>query len=106
MSRPRVLLADDHVMLLEAFAKLLADECDVVGMVSNGHALLEAAERLHPDVAVVDIGMPMLNGIAAAARLKKIHPGIRILFLTMNEDPDLAAEAFRSGASGYVLKRS
>jgi DNA-binding NarL/FixJ family response regulator len=106
MSRPRVLLADDHVLLLEAFAKLLADECDVVGMVSNGHALLEAAERLHPDVAVVDIGMPMLNGIAAAARLKKIHPGIRILFLTMNEDPDLAAEAFRSGASGYVLKRS
>jgi len=106
MSRPRVLLADDHVLLLEAFAKLLADECDVVGMVSNGHALLEAAERLHPDVAVVDIGMPMLNGIAAAARLKKVHPGIRILFLTMNEDPDLAAEAFRSGASGYVLKRS
>jgi DNA-binding NarL/FixJ family response regulator len=106
MSRPRVLLADDHVMLLEAFAKLLADECDVVGMVSNGHALLEAADRLRPDVAVVDIGMPLLNGIAAAARLKQIHPSIRIVFLTMNEDPDLAAEAFRSGASGYVLKRS
>src|SRR5690349_9191611 len=106
MKRPRVLLADDHTLLLEAFQKLLAEECDVVGTVSNGHALLEAAARLRPDIAVVDIGMPLLNGIDATRRLKQLHPDIRILFLTMNEDPDLAAEAFRAGASGYLLKRS
>jgi DNA-binding NarL/FixJ family response regulator len=106
MSRPRVLLADDHTLLLEAFEKLLAEECEVVGAVSNGHALLDAAERLHPDVVVVDIAMPLLNGIDAARRLKQLHPDIRIVFLTMNEDPDLAAEAFRAGASGYLLKRS
>jgi DNA-binding NarL/FixJ family response regulator len=106
MSRPRVLLADDHTLLLDAFEKLLSEECDVVGAVSNGQALLEAAARLRPDIAVVDIGMPLLNGIDAARRLKRLHPDIRILFLTMNEDPDLAAEAFRAGASGYLLKRS
>jgi DNA-binding NarL/FixJ family response regulator len=106
MIRPRVLLADDHTLLLEAFEKLLAEECDVVGAVSNGRALLEAATRLHPDVAVIDIGMPLLNGIDAARRLKQLQPDIRIIFLTMNEDPDVAAEAFRAGASGYLLKRS
>lgn len=106
MSRPRVLLADDHTLLLEAFTKLLAEDCDVVGTVSNGRALLDAAAQLRPDIAVVDISMPLLNGIDAARRLKQIHPDIRILFLTMNEDPDLAAEAFRAGASGYLLKRS
>jgi DNA-binding NarL/FixJ family response regulator len=68
--------------------------------------LLEAAARLRPDVAVVDIAMPLLNGLDAARLLKQSHPDIRIIFLTMNEDPDLAAEAFRAGASGYLLKRS
>jgi DNA-binding NarL/FixJ family response regulator len=106
MKRPRVLLADDHTLLLEAFEKLLADECDVVGTAANGRALLEAAARLRPDVAVVDISMPLLNGIDAARQLKRLHPDIRIVFLTMNEDPDLAAAAFRAGASGYLLKRS
>jgi DNA-binding NarL/FixJ family response regulator len=106
MSRPRVLLADDHTLLLEAFTKLLAEECDVVGAVSDGQALLEAAARLHPDIAVIDIAMPLLNGIDAARSLKQLYPAIRIAFLTMNEDPDLAAEAFRAGASGYLLKRS
>jgi DNA-binding NarL/FixJ family response regulator len=106
MSRPRVLLADDHTLLLDAFEKLLADECDVVGAVSNGHALLEAAAKLRPDVVVVDVAMPLLNGIDAARRLKQAQPDVRIVFLTMNEDPDLAAEAFRVGASGYLLKRS
>jgi DNA-binding NarL/FixJ family response regulator len=106
MSLPRVLLADDHTLLLDAFEKLLADECDVVGAVSDGHALLEAAARLRPDVVVVDVAMPLLNGIDAARRLRQLHPDIRIVFLTMNEDPDVAAEAFRAGASGYLLKRS
>ncbi len=106
MSRPRVLLADDHTLLLEAFEKLLAEECEVVGTVSNGQALLEAAAQLRPDVVVVDIMMPLMNGIDAARRLKELDPDIRIVFLTMNEDPDLAAEAFRAGASAYLLKRS
>jgi len=106
MTRPRVLLADDHTLLLEAFEKLLAEECDVVGTAPNGRALLEAAEKLNPDIAVIDIAMPLLNGLDAARQLKKLQPSVRIIFLTMNEDPELAAEAFRCGASGYLLKRS
>src|SRR5262249_48402912 len=106
MSRPRVLLADDHTLLLDAFARLLADECDVVGAVTNGRALLSAAVELRPDIVVVDIAMPLLNGIDAARQLKRLLPDTRIIFLTMNEDADLAAEAFRAGASGYLLKRS
>jgi DNA-binding NarL/FixJ family response regulator len=104
--RPRVLLADDHTLLLEAFQKLLAETCDIVGMVSNGRDLVLAASSLDPDVVVVDVAMPLLNGLDAVRQIKRSHPAIRIIFLTMNEDPDLAAEAFRAGASGYVLKRS
>jgi len=103
--RPRVLLADDHTLLLEAFTKLLSDQCDVVGAVSDGRALIESAKALKPDVVVADIGMPMLNGIDAARQLKQILPGTKVVVLTMNEDPDLAVEAFRAGASGYLLKR-
>jgi DNA-binding NarL/FixJ family response regulator len=106
MSRPRVLLADDHALLLEAFEALLSQECEIVGAVTDGQALLDAAARLRPDVVVVDISMPLLNGIDAARRLRQLNPEVRIVFLTMNEDPDLAAEAFRAGASAYLLKRS
>ena len=106
MNRPRVLLADDHTLLLEAFQKLLADDCDVVGAVSNGRALLSAAATLKPDVVILDVAMPLLNGIDATRQLKQDLPDIRIIVLTMNEDPDLAADAFRAGASGYLLKRS
>src|SRR5689334_2193653 len=106
MHRPRVVLADDHTLLLTAFAKLLADDCDVVGTAPDGHALLDQVARLQPDVAIVDVGMPLLNGLDAARRLLQAHPRVRVVFLTMNEDPDLAAEAFRLGASGYLLKRS
>jgi len=106
MSRPRVLLADDHSLLLGAFEKLLADECDIVGQVADGRALVEAAERLHPDLILVDISMPILNGLEAARQIKRTMRHIKVVFLTMNEDPDLAAEAFRAGASGYLLKRS
>ena len=104
--RPRVILADDHTLLLEAFEKLLADDCDVVAAVADGRALVEAVERLKPDVVVADISMPLLNGIDAARQIKQASPDARIIFLTMNEDPDLAAEAFRAGGSGYLLKRS
>ena len=106
MNRPQVLLADDHTLLLEAFQKLLIDECDVVGAVSDGRALVAAVATLRPDVVVVDVTMPLLNGIDATRQIKQAQPETRIIILTMNEDPDLAAEAFRAGASGYLLKRS
>ncbi len=104
--RPRVLLADDHAMLLDAFANLLEPECDVVGTVCDGRALLAAAEQLRPDIIILDIGMPLLNGLDAARQLKKAMPDVKLIFLTMNEDPALATEAFRAGACGYLLKTS
>jgi DNA-binding NarL/FixJ family response regulator len=106
MRLPRVLLADDHTLLLGAFEKLLAGECEVVGQVSDGRAVLAEAQRLKPDLVVLDILMPVLNGLEAGRQIKQKQPDLKIVFLTMNEDPDLAAEAFRSGASGYLLKRS
>ncbi len=104
--RRRVLLADDHTLLLEAFKRLLEPDYSVVGAVSDGRALLSAATRLKPDVIVLDIAMPLLNGLDAARQLKKTMPAIKLIFLTMNEDPDLATEAFCIGASGYLLKTS
>ena len=106
MTRPRVLLADDHALLLGAFEKLLAGDFDIVGQVSDGRALVAAAETLNPDVIVLDISMPLLNGLEAGRQIKQKSRGVKLVFLTMNEDADLAAEAFRSGASAYVLKRS
>jgi len=104
--RPRVLLADDHTMLLEAFRELLAPTCNVVGTVSDGRALLEAAPRLKPDVIVVDISMPLLNGLDACRQLQPRLPETRWVFLTVNEDPDVAVEAFRMGGLAYLLKSS
>jgi DNA-binding NarL/FixJ family response regulator len=106
VKRPRVLLADDHRLLREAFVKLLEPNCDVVGAVSDGRALLEAAPKLLPDVVVVDIAMPQLNGLDAARQLKRAMPAVKVIFLTVNEDPDLAAEAFRAGGSAFLLKNS
>jgi DNA-binding NarL/FixJ family response regulator len=106
MSKPRVIIADDHTLLVEAFEKLLAPECDVIAKVPDGRALLTAARELHPDVVVLDIAMPLLNGLDAARQIKQTDSSIRLVFVTMNEDPDLAAEAFRAGASAYLLKRS
>jgi DNA-binding NarL/FixJ family response regulator len=106
MSRPRVLLADDHALLLDAFAKLLGDECDIVGKVSDGRAAVAAAAELKPDVIVLDIAMPLMNGLEAARQIKRKMRSIKVVFLTMSEDSEVAAEAFRAGASGYLLKRS
>ena len=106
MAGPRVLLADDHTLLLGAFEKLLAGECDIVGQVSDGRALVAAAEQLKPDLIVLDISMPLLNGLEAGRQIKQRLRNVKLVFLTMNEDVDLAAEAFRSGASAYLLKRS
>ena len=106
MGRTRVLLADDHALLLGAFEKLLSGEFEIVGQAADGRALVAAAERLKPDVIVLDISMPILNGLDAGRQVKHTLKDVRLVFLTMNEDPDLAAEAFRAGASGYLLKRS
>ncbi len=106
MKRPRVLLADDHALFLAAIESLLANECTIVGHVHDGRALMAAAERLVPDVILLDIEMPELNGIDAARRVRQILPDTKLVFLTMHEDADLAADAFRAGASGYLLKRS
>lgn len=106
MSKPRVIIADDHTMLVEAFEKLLSPECDVVAKVADGRALLAAVNELKPDVVVLDLSMPLLNGLDAARQIKQTHPTVRIVFVTMNEDPDLAAQAFRIGGAAYLLKRS
>src|SRR5215510_2205992 len=106
MGLPRILLADDHTLLLDALEKLLADEWHIVGKIHDGTALLRAADELRPDAIVLDIAMPPTNGLEMARELRQKLSEIKLIFLTMNEDPDLAAEAFRIGASAYVLKRS
>lgn len=106
MRRPRVLVVDDHRLLRESFVKLLEPTCDVVGALGDGRALLAAAPELRPDVVVLDVAMPLLNGLDAARQLKRLMPAVKVIFLTVSEDPDLAAEAFRAGASGFVLKGS
>lgn len=106
MKGTRVLLADDHTLLLGALEKLLSEDCEIVGQVSDGRALVAAAEELKPDVIVLDISMPLLNGVEAARQIKQKLRNVKLVFLTMNEDADLAAEAFRAGASAYLLKRS
>jgi len=100
------MLADDHRLLVEAFRKLLDPHYDVVGTVSDGCALVKSALLLKPDVVVIDIAMPLLNGLEAGRQLKRMMPSIKLVFLTMNHDSDLAAEAMRMGASGYLLKNS
>lgn len=106
MRRVRILLADDHTMICAGFQKLLEPEYEVVGCVGDGRTLLKAAADLKPDLVLVDVGMPLLNGLDAGRELKKLMPGVKLIFLTMNPDPELASEAFRIGASGYLLKNS
>ena len=106
MTRPRILMADDHAMLLDAFRALLEPEFDVVGAVPDGRRLLEEFTRLHPDVVLLDIAMPLLNGLDAGRQLKALRKSVKLIYLTMNPDPDLAGEALRLGASGYLLKSS
>ena len=106
MQRTRVILADDHKMILDALKNLIEPEFEVVGTFGDGHALVEGAPDLKPQVIVLDVGMPTMNGISAGQRLRQLMPNIKLIYLTMNEDPDLAAEAFRLGAKGYLLKSS
>jgi DNA-binding NarL/FixJ family response regulator len=106
MSRPRILLADDHRMLTDALKRVLEPRCEVVGIVSDGRALLEAAERLQPDIVVLDIVMPRLNGLDAGRQLKAKMPRLKLIFMTMHEDPYLVGEAFRAGGSAFLLKEA
>jgi DNA-binding NarL/FixJ family response regulator len=106
MMKPRILLADDHTLFVEALQKVLEPELELVGSVGDGRALLEAAPRLAPDVILLDLSMPLLNGIDAARQLRRLVPDTKIVFLSMHGDPTYVTEAFRAGASGYVLKRA
>jgi DNA-binding NarL/FixJ family response regulator len=106
MKRPRVLLADDHRLVRKAFAQLLEGSCNVVGSVGDGRALVALAPEVRPDIVVIDIAVPLVSGLDAARQLKRLMPEVKLIFLTVSEDPDLAAEAFRAGASGYLLKNS
>ena len=105
MTLPRVLLADDHTLVLEGFRRLLDEQCELVGTVANGRALLEAVPQLKPDIVILDISMPVLNGIDAARVLKVKYPYIKIIFITMHADPAYVRAAFEAGASAYLLKR-
>ena len=104
--RSRILIADDHTLVADLCRTLLEKEFHVVGSVRDGRALIESAIDLRPDVIIVDIAMPILNGLDAGQKVKEILPAVKLVFLTMNPDPEIAAEAFRRGASGYLLKTS
>jgi len=106
MKRTRIVLADDHVLVLDAIKRMLEPEFEVLGTFVDGRALLAAAPELNPDMIVLDIHMPLMNGLCAGQRLKELMPRVKLIYLTMSLDQDLAAEAFRMGASGYVLKSS
>ncbi len=106
MSKPRLLLADDHVILLEGLRALLSRDFEVAGTASNGREALEVAAQIHPDMILLDISMPGLNGIEAARRLKQREPGAKLVVLTMHADLSLVRAAFEAGASAYVLKQS
>ena len=106
MTKPQLMLADDHTMVADAIVKLLADHYNVMRVVSDGIALLKEAPELRPQVVVLDLGMPLLNGMEAGKQLKRLLPTTKIVVLTMNEDVEFAKEALSHWASGYLLKKS
>lgn len=106
MTRPRILMADDHSIVLAGLKKLVETEGEVVGTVEDGRALVEEAKKLRPDIILLDISMPLLNGLDAARQLTKVVPECKLVFLTMHATPAYAMEAFKAGASGYLIKRS
>jgi DNA-binding NarL/FixJ family response regulator len=106
MPKPRILIAEDHTVVAQALEALLKDTFDIVGVVHDGRALMSASEELRPDVILADISMPLLNGLDAIRQIRADRPQSRIIVLTMHRETQLAAEAFRAGASGYLLKIS
>jgi DNA-binding NarL/FixJ family response regulator len=102
----RILLADDHVLVAEGIQKLLEPEYELVGIVADGRSLVTAAAKLQPDIVVVDISLPLLNGLDASQQLRKNNPNLKIIVLTMHSEPNFVTQAFRVGVSGYVLKQS
>ena len=106
MKKPRVIMADDHSLILAGLRRLVEAECEVVGTVEDGRTLVETAQKLRPDLILLDISMPLLNGLEAARQLHKLVPESKLIFLTMHASPTYATEAFQAGASGYLLKRS
>ena len=106
MKKPRVIMADDHSLILAGLRKLVETECEVVGTAEDGRMLVEMAQKLRPDLILLDISMPLLNGLEAARQLNKLVPESKLIFLTMHASPTYATEAFQAGASGYLLKRS
>lgn len=104
MTRARILVAEDHELMRERVVRLLRRDFEVVEAVTNGEALLEAAARLKPDVCILDISMPVLNGIETATHLRKSSSLAKIIFLTIHSDSDSVGAAFKSGAEGYVFK--
>ncbi len=103
-SRSRILIADDHNLVAELFQRLLAGDFDVVGTVGDGHALVRSAVELKPDLILIDVGMPLLNGLDAGRQVKKLLPMVKLVYMTLTTAPEVAAEAFMLGASGYLLK--
>ena len=103
-NRSRILIADDHKLVAELFMRLLAQDFDVVGIVGDGQSLVRAAAELKPDLILIDVWMPLLNGLDAGGQIKKTLSTAKLVYLTMNPDPEVAAEAFARGASGYLLK--
>jgi len=101
---PRILIADDHTLVAEACKKLLESDYEIVATVGDGRSLIRAATELRPQLIIVDVSMPLLNGLDAGQQIKELIPSVKLVYLTMNHDADLAAEAFRRGASGYLLK--
>lgn len=103
-SRPRIIIADDHAVIADAFARLLANEFEVIATVHDGRSLISAAQTLQPDVIPVDIGMPLLNGLEAAKQIKGTVPEVKVIYITVNRDEEIVEEALRRGASGYLSK--
>jgi DNA-binding NarL/FixJ family response regulator len=106
MRKARLLLADDHNLLIDGIRLMLEPEFELVGSVEDGHALLEAAQQLTPDLILLDISMPLLNGLDAAIQLRKTVPSSKLIFVTMHEDADFVIAALRAGGAGYVVKRA
>jgi DNA-binding NarL/FixJ family response regulator len=106
MNKPRILLADDHMLILDGLRHLLERHYDLVGTVQDGHSVLNAARRLQPDLILMDVAMPVLNGLQAGQRLRQELPNVKLLYVSMYGDTPYVEEALRIGASGYVLKRS